>query len=557
MTTDAAPSIYVIGGRQPAAELSPALVGGKASHLVRLARLGLAVPPAIALPTALCRAYLEHGALPETFRTRLAADLRQLEEATESTLGGRRPLLVSVRSSPPTSMPGMLETILNVGIDEAAVRGLIRHTGNPWLAWDAYRRFIRSCAGSLDGGVAAALDRMAAEQLLRAEVDSLQDLDPLAMRDLARRSAAAATEQIRRPLPRDPVGQIVWAVEAVFRSWTSPWAREYRRLNSVDEESGTGVLIQAMVFGNNGARSGSGVGFTRNPATGDRELYVDFAFNAQGDDIVSGRQAVGDSSRLSTALPEVWRQLRSAQRALEREYRDMQDFEFTVDNGRLFFLQTRTGKRTPWAALKIATALVREGLLDEATAVDRLAPYDLEAIARVAVQPRAGDRPLARATPASVGAASGSIVFDAERARQSTDRPVILVRAELTTDDVAGLAVAAGVLTTFGGRTSHAAVVARQLGKVCLVGCQALRVDEAARACWIGDTRLHEGDPITLDGESGVVYAGTVAVVTERPEAELALVDEWRTGGARAAADDAVAAFPAGTPVALSRIETR
>jgi pyruvate, orthophosphate dikinase len=527
MTGDAASRMYVIGGSRQASDLAPDLVGGKAAHLVRLARLGLSVPPAIALTTALCQQYLRRGSLSDGFRARLRGALRQLEETTGATLGGRPPLLVSVRSSPPTSMPGMLETVLNVGLNEAGVRGLIRETGNPWLAWDAYRRLVRSFAGGRDGHLAP-LDRIAAKHLLAAGVDILQDLDPIAMRDLARDSAAALAALNNRPVAQDALEQIASAVEAVFRSWTSPWARAYRRMNGLDEGTGTGVVIQAMVFGNSGSRSGSGVGFTRNPATGDRDLYVDFVFNAQGEDVVSGRLPVVDSGRLPTALPRVWEQLRSAQAALEREFRDMQDFEFTVDEGQLFFLQTRPGKRTPWAALRIAADLVREGLLDPDTALERLASHDLATIARVVVKPRAGDVPLARGTPASIGVACGPIVFDADDASQSADPAGILVRSDIATDDIAGLAAAVGVLTTFGGRTSHAAVVARQLGKVCLVGCAALRVNEAAKTCQIGDTSFRDGDVITLDGETGLIYAGEVPFVTERPDAEIALVDSWR-----------------------------
>jgi pyruvate,orthophosphate dikinase len=284
-----------------------------------------------------------------------------------------------------------------------------------------------------------------------------------------------------------------------------------------------------MVFGDSGCRSGSGVGFTRNPSIGARGLYVDFLFNAQGEDVVAGRLPVQDGAELAAALPDVWAQLTAAAAMLERDFGDMQDFEFTVDEGQLFFLQTRSGKRTPWAALRIAADLVREGAIQPQAALRRLAEYDLEAIARVVVQPRADDRPIARAIAAGVGVAAGAIVFSAARAEQrAANGPVILVRDELTTDDIAGIAAAAGVLTTFGGRTSHAAVVARQLGKVCLVGCADLRVDPASAACRIGTRRFHEGDVLTLDGESGLVYAGALPVITERPVDELALVTQWR-----------------------------
>jgi pyruvate,orthophosphate dikinase len=529
MTTADASRVYLIGGRGTGDTLTSSLVGGKAAQLVRLNRLGLNVPPALALPTAFCRAYMDRGALPADFAARLAASLRQLEEATGLTLGGTRPLLVSVRSSPPTSMPGMLGTILNVGLTDEGVGGLIRRTGNPWLAWDVYRRFIRSICGAQQAQALAPLDRLTAAHLAAAGVERLQDLDPIEMRNLARACAARLPAIAGSLLTLDPIAQITAAVESVLQSWLAPPAREYRRLNGLDERTGTGVLIQAMVFGNSGPRSGSGVGFTRNPATGDRELYVDFLFNAQGEDVVSGRRPVVDSQLLPVELPHVWRELEAAKDALEREFLDMQDFEFTVDEGRLFFLQTRAGKRTPWAALRIATDLVQERILDPATALERLDRYDLNAIARVTVRPGPQDIPLAHGTAASLGVATGHLVFDAERAqRLAREQPVILARTELTTDDVAGLAVAAGVVTTLGGRTSHAAVVARQLGKVCLVGCADVHVDEDGRACAIGARRLREGDVITLDGETGWLYDGPVPIVTERPDDALALVAAWQ-----------------------------
>jgi pyruvate,orthophosphate dikinase len=521
--------MHFVGRAMADEALTSELVGGKAANLVRLQRLGLDVPPALALPTHWCRAYMADGALPDDFPARLAAALGHLEQATGCRLGGRRPLLVSVRSSPPHSMPGMLRTVLNLGLTEDGVHALVQRTGNPWLAWDVYRRFIRSFAETAPASVVGPLDRASSDHLVRAGAESLQDLDPLALRDLARAQADLFQEMTGRPIPVDPLQQIIVAIESVLQSWASPWARDYRRLNGLDDSTGTGVLIQAMVFGNSGPHSGSGVGFTRNPATGDRELFVDFLVNAQGEDVVAGRLPVAERQRLPEVLPKVWTQLQAATSVLEREFRDMQDFEFTVDQGRLYFLQTRPGKRTPWAALRIATDLVGERLLDPAGALERLAAYDLGAIGRVYVQPRDCDMLLAHATPASIGVATGAIVFDAERARAiGNDRPVVLVRAELTTDDVAGLAAAQGVLTTYGGRTSHAAVVARQLGKVCLVSCADLHVDAAARECSIGGRRLRDGAIVTLDGETGLVYEGRVPVVVERPEQALSLVAAWR-----------------------------
>jgi pyruvate, orthophosphate dikinase len=525
------PRVYAIGGGAAERMLPAEVVGNKAANLARLDRLGLRVPPAVALPVAMCRDYIDSGARADGLRATIVTALRHIERATGCTLGGRRPLLVSVRSSPPTSMPGMLKTVLDVGITEQTVHGLICRTGNPWLAWDAYRRFARSFA---DAVAAAAhdvprLDRIAAEHLARAGAGTLQDLDPIALRDLARATSAMVETIVGAPVPSAPLDQIVAAVEAVFRSWMSPAAGEYRRLNGLPEWPGTGVLVQAMVFGNSGARSGSGVAFTRNPATGVHDLYSDFVFNAQGEDVVSGRLPIVGGGALRSALPEVWAELTAASAVLEHEFRDMQDVEFTVDEGQLFFLQTRSGKRTPWAALRIAVDLVREGLLAPAGAVDLMAPYDLDAIVRTVVRPGVDDAPIARGTPAGIGVATGRIAFDPRRAQQlAVEYPVVLVRRDLTTDDIGGLAASTGVLTTAGGRTSHAAVVARHLGKVCLVGCADLHVDVDSASCTIGGHRFLEGDLLTLDGETGDLYAGRVPAICERPVNELAQLAVWR-----------------------------
>ena len=521
---------HFIGTRQSDDGLTASLVGNKAANLARLDKLGLRVPPALALPTALCREFLGRGTLPVDFRARLAGSLRQLEDATGLLLGDRRPLLLSVRSSPVISMPGMLDTVLNVGLTEQSVQALIRHTGNPWLAWDSYRRMLLSFANvvyQLDPRPFAELTRT---HLARATAETVQELDPLALRDLARDTADRLQRTTGLPLARDPVAQLVSAVEAVLRSWNAPRAREYRRMNHIADDVGTGVLVQAMVFGNAGARSGSGVGFTRNPATGDNQLYVDFVFNAQGEDVVSGRYPVTDAPLLGALLPEVYAELLAVRPVLERAFGDMQDFEFTVDAGQLFYLQTRAGKRTPWAAVRIAADLVRDGVVGPQQVLERLAGYDLDAIVRTSVQPRASDAPLAHAISAGIGVATGGLVFDAGRACELAARaPVVLARADLTTDDIAGLQAAAGIITTFGGRTSHAAVVARHLGKPCLVGCSELRVEAQARACSIGDRRRHEGDVVTIDADGGHLYDGEVPVVTERPTDALAVIDRLRT----------------------------
>jgi pyruvate,orthophosphate dikinase len=519
-----------IGGRQSDAGVTPELVGNKAANLARLDRLGLRVPPALALPTALCRDFHTRGAMPADLPAHLAGSLRQLEDATGLMLGDRRPLLLSVRSSPPISMPGMLDTVLNVGLTERSVQALIRHTGNPWLAWDSYRRLALSFASVVYQLDRRPFDELTATHLARANAETVHELDPLALRDLARATAARVERATGLPLARDPEAQLTTAIEAVLRSWTAPRAREYRRINGIPDDVGTGVLVQTMMFGNSGAASGSGVGFTRNPATGDNELYVDFLFNAQGEDVVSGKSRVTDASLLAALLPAVYAELLAVAPVLERAFGDMQDFEFTVDDGQLFYLQTRAGKRTPWAAVRIAADLVCGGVIEPDQALRRLANYDLHTIVRRSLRPRSSDVPLARATSAGLGVATGRLAFDAARACELATRgPVVLARADLSTDDIAGLHAAAGLITTFGGRTSHAAVVARQLGKPCLVGCSDLRIEPDGRACSIGDRRLLEGDVVTLDAGAGDVYAGEVPVIVERPDEALAVIEGLRT----------------------------
>jgi pyruvate,orthophosphate dikinase len=325
------------------------------------------------------------------------------------------------------------------------------------------------------------------------------------------------------------VGQVVRAVELVLASWNAPRAQEYRRICGVDERAGMAVIVQAMVLGNGGARSGSGMGFTRNPANGEDELYIDFVFNTQGDDVVSGREASHEGDVLPAVLPDVWHELQRVRAVLEREFADMQDFEFTVEDGEVFFLQSHHGKRTPWAAARIAVDLVRSGIVDPPTALRQLAPYDLKALVHRSVSRDASRQPIARAVPAGPGVATGSVVFDIQRARErAAFGPVILVRPGLRAADLPGIVAADGILTATGGRTSHAAVIARQLGKACLVGCADLHVDETVQVCMLGSRVLHEGDVITVDGDSGLVFAGRVDVVVNRPDEALAIIESWR-----------------------------
>ena len=521
--------IAFIGEGQSDVHLLVADAGLKGVNLARLDRLGLRVPPALVLNTALSEEFHSRGSLPPGFAVHLAGALKELEDATGLTLGGSRPLLLSVRSSPVVAMPGMLDTLLNVGLTEAGVHRLIRRTGNSWLAWDCYRRLARAFGEAGNRFPFGEFERLTTDHLTRGGARELQELDPISMRNLACDSAALLSGASPRTLPEDPVAQVVRAVELVLASWNAPRAQEYRRICGLDERAGMAVIIQAMVLGNGGARSGSGVGFTRNPANGDDELYVDFIFNAQGDDVVSGREAVHDGDVLPAVLPDIWHELERIRPLLEREFADMQDFEFTVEDGELFFLQTHHGKRTPWAAARIAVDLVQSGIVDPPTALRQLAPYDLKALVHRSVSRDTSREPIARAIAAGPGVATGGVVFGVQHARQrAASGPVILVRNGMGTADLPGIAAADGVLTASGGRTSHATVVARQLGKACLVGCAALRVDETKQSCMLGSRVLHEGDVITIDGNSGLVFAGRVDVVVDRPHEALAIIESWR-----------------------------
>jgi pyruvate,orthophosphate dikinase len=517
-----------IGRTGSSPEVTPELAGQKAAQLWQMARLGLDVPPAFVLPTTLCAAVNAGKAAGlEALEQGLAAGIPWLEEVTGRRFGDRRaPLLLSVRSGAATSMPGMLSTILNIGLNDDTVHGLIRLTGNPRLAFDSYRRLIQGYAEVVDHVPGAAFDRHLDAMIQREGVGGENELDCEALERLAGEFRSLATRSAGRALPDDPREQLECAAAAVYRSWDSQRAGEYRRLNRLDPAAGTAVTVQAMVFGNAGSTSGAGVAFSRNPATGEDEPYVDFLFEAQGEDVVSGRRTPGNAARLAARLPQVAIRLADGLRRLEAEFRDAQDIEFTVEDGRLHFLQTRAAKRTPRAALRMAVDMVREHLIDTDTALSRLRVLDLDAIgiARFAMPAD----PIATAITASPGVASGRVAFSAKRATElaAAGEPVILVRPDTSTDDVAGFAVADGILTSVGGRTAHAAVVARQLGKVCLVGCHALAVDEERRGATIAGRPIQEGDWLSLDGDRGEIALGRGVIVTERPP-ELAEIARW------------------------------
>ncbi len=528
---DLPPEVYLIGCPGPCASCgvpSAQSMGNKAWNLLRMAQLSLPVPPAFVIGTHYSAA--AGNGPPAAGRYLWLQGLHALEHAAGQRLGDvRRPLLLSVRSGSAVSMPGMMETLLNIGLCDATVGGLLRRTGNPRLVWDAYRRLV-ACYGETVAGIPAPAFESAAAEAAGAGADG--DLDFAQLRAITKRFLRLYAERAGRPFPQDPAEQLAGAIGAVLGSWHAPKARDYRRLNGIPDALGTAVTVQAMVFGNAGGRSGAGVGFTRDPATGAPGLWVDFLFDAQGEDVVSGRRSAHGHEELAVVLPQVWQELGDAALELEQAFGDMQDFEFTVQEGRLYLLQSRAGKRTRRAAARIALDLLDEGAIGAALALERTHGLDRQALGQQRIVAEGGEPlvPLARAATATSGVAVGEIALDHARAaaRNAAGTPVVLVRRDAETSDIAALELAAGLLTQRGARTSHAAVVARQMGKVCLVGCAALAIDEAARTVTIGGTTLREGDLLTLDGNEGAVHAGAARVQVGYPQELLARLEALR-----------------------------
>lgn len=494
-------------------------MGSKAFNLLRMSDIGLAVPPALVIGTHYTKAP------DECMLAVFSVGLPALEDAAGLVIGdARKPLIVSVRSGAAVAMPGVMEALLNIGLCDQTIAGLLRQTGNPRLVWDAYRRLIASY-GEVVAGLSACVFEDELQRATQGRDERLLDFREL--RDLTRRFLSLYQQHAGHAFPQDVNAQLSGAIRAVFASWHAEKAQQYRKLNRIDPAMGMAVTMQSMVFGNSGGHSGAGVGFTRDPMTGERQLWVDFLANAQGEDVVCGRRNAHGHQVLASVAPQAWRQLEEAAQALECEFTDMQDFEFTVQDGALHLLQTRSGKRTPLATARIALDLIDEGIIDAATALERTAELQEEDIGTVRLaspgnsEPHAS--PLAQAISACPGVVSGEIALDGQRAaaRAGDGAMVILVRQDAQTSDSAALESALGLLTQRGARTSHAAVLARQLGKVCLVGCESLRIDPAARTVRLGDRVLNEGDVITLDGNEGSVYPGAVAAVMVPDESLL------------------------------------
>jgi pyruvate,orthophosphate dikinase len=502
--------------------------GNKAAGLSEMAASGIPVPPGFSLGVVVCREYFDNGeVLPGDVPDLLRQGIAYLEQATAKGFGNeRRPLLVSVRSGAPISMPGIMDTILNVGLTPHTVHGLIYQTGNPQFAWDTYRRFLENFGESVFGHDPKKYRVLLNAVIGKEGISDERELDYQSLRTLCQQYERQFFSDSDEIYLRDVLRQLERCTIAVIRSWMSPRAESFRRMNLVEGDTGTAVTVQAMVFGNMGASSGAGVAFTRNPWTGVRELLVDFRFGAQGEDVVSGDRSAATQLELADALPEIHQDLLTIGSQLETRFRDMQDLEFTIQEGRLYILQSRSGKRAPLAALRVAVDLCREGVISHHEARTRLKGIDLGSIEIQRVN--SDEPPVAWGVPASGGVAQGSIVFSSERAEAESARgPVILVRETASPDDIEGIGISEGILTARGARTSHAAVVARQMGKVCVVNCTELAIDTQKHRCTIGPASLREGEIISLDGNSGAVYRGRVKVIREKPDSLIEAVRTW------------------------------
>jgi pyruvate,orthophosphate dikinase len=507
------------------------LLGGKGVGLTEMTALGIPVPAGFTITTDACRAYMDGGGeVPDGLDAEVDEHLTRLEEKTGKRFGDDGdPLLVSVRSGAAISMPGMMDTILNLGLNDEAVGGLARGTGNARFAFDSYRRLIQMYGEVVDGVEPHLFED--ALTALKAERGVALDLE-LTAEDLAQlvdTFKATYEHEVGEPFPQDAHEQLRRAYRAVFDSWDTPRARVYRRTYDIPDSIGTACNVVQMVFGNRGERSATGVCFTRDPSTGERTLYGEYLVDAQGEDVVAGIRTPEPIARMAERLPDAYAELADTLDRLELHYREMQDIEFTVEDGTLFLLQTRTGKRTARAALRIAAEMVEEDMISKEEAVARIDPGQLDQLLHPMIDPDAEVDVAARGLNASPGAASGAIVLDADTAeeRGKAGEAVVLVRWETTPDDIHGLVHARGVLTAHGGMTSHAAVVARGMGKPCVAGCEGLHIDIEARSIRVGEHELREGDPITIDGGTGRVIVGAVPLVPPAIDENFGTILGW------------------------------
>ncbi len=509
------------------------LLGGKGANLAEMTNLGLPVPQGFTITTEACTQYYEDGRkINDEIMGQIMEHITKMEEITGKKFGDKEnPLLVSVRSGARASMPGMMDTILNLGLNEEVVDVLAKKSGNPRWAWDCYRRFIQ-----MFSDVVMEVGKKYFEELIdkmKEEKGVTQDVELTAedLKELANQFKAEYKEKIGEDFPADPKVQLMEAIKAVFRSWDNPRANVYRRDNDIPYSWGTAVNVQMMAFGNMGETSGTGVAFTRDPATGEKHLMGEFLMNAQGEDVVAGVRTPQKIDQLKEVMPEVYDQFVKICNTLEDHYRDMQDMEFTIEDKKLYMLQTRNGKRTAKAALKIACDLVDEGMIDEKKAVKMIDPRNLDTLLHPQFDAEALKKaePLAKALAASPGAACGKIVFSAEDAKAWAARgeKVVLVRLETSPEDIEGMKAAQGILTVRGGMTSHAAVVARGMGTCCVSGCSEITMDEANKKFTLAGKEFHEGDPLSIDGSTGKIYDGIIPTVDATIAGEFGRIMAW------------------------------
>ncbi len=520
------------------------LLGGKGANLAEMARIGLPVPPGFIVTTEACNRYLElqEGLWPE-LKEEILDNLAELEQQTGRTFGGSKPLLISVRSGAVISMPGMMDTVLNLGLNSTTVDSLAREAGDRRFALDCYRRFIQMFSDVVLKVGHHLFENILTEARQRNKVRTDAELNETELESIVSKFLALVEKETGSKFPEQPREQLFLAVEAVFLSWNTNRAIVYRKANRIPDTLGTAVNVQTMVFGNLGQDSGTGVAFTRNPATGEKKLYGEYLLKAQGEDVVAGIRTPHPLEDLAGEMPEIHQQFQDICDKLEEHYREMQDIEFTIEKGKLFILQTRTGKRTAAAAIQIAVDMVREGLITKIEALKRTEPQQLEQLLHRRIDPEIKLDHLARGLPASPGAASGKVVFDSDRAQElgQNGERVLLVRPETTPDDIHGIIAAQGILTSRGGMTSHAAVVARGMGKPCVSGCEDLKIDLAGGVFKIKNQEYSEGELLTIDGSTGKVYLGDVPMIEPELTVEfrelIGWADEVRRLKVRANAD--------------------
>ncbi|MGD8240273.1 MAG: pyruvate, phosphate dikinase [Armatimonadota bacterium] len=530
------PDVYYFGGGKADGNTGMKdVLGGKGANLAEMTNLGIPVPPGFTISAKLCTTYMRESAIPDSLHGEVERAMERLEQDSGRTFGAtERPLLVSVRSGAKISMPGMMDTILNLGLNDKTVEALAAEGNNPRFAYDSYRRFVQMYGEVVYGIKQGANGGNPFEDVLEAAkrkggVERDIDLEPDDFFELVVSFKRIVEEHTGHPFPEDPWDQLWGAIEAVFKSWNGRRAVDYRRVHHIPDDLGTAVNVMAMVFGNLGEDSGTGVAFTRDPSTGDPKVFGEWLRNAQGEDVVAGIRDPEPLATMAEWRPEVHRQFEEICKQLEAHYQDIQDVEFTVEHGTLYILQTRRGKRTAPAAVRIAVDMVDEGLIDERTAVTRVEPDQLDQLLHPTLAPDAEPDVLTTGLPASPGAAVGKVVFDADRAAAmaAAGEPVLLVRRETSPDDFHGMAPAQGILTSRGGMTSHAAVVARGMGKPCVAGAKALEVSEAERRLTVGERTVREGEWLTLDGSTGRVIAGKIDLVEPKPGDDFKQLMSW------------------------------